>query len=340
MQQAWDALGLARDLAAAEAVELRRSLGEQLPHKHKAVADDLAKIDAAIDALQGVLAHPAPCRFEPDGCNDNECPCRTATRPAAEPPHEFKELRSNWGTSNGSICADCGENFRSQHAARFHTCEVKAATQPAPVVRSIAERGEADQLGLPDEKIRGEAAARCSTNGSANTFLAGARYALKEVGMSKGGDQVWYAQQKGLRSAPLAAPLTITREMAHAASEEWDVWAAENRGTYECFEAVLRAGLCANKTTTVTQPTDEQIAALAWRIGMGPAIVAGADVVGFAHAVLTLQPADQEGLPTLGELQAMNDEQALSIKALRSQIDQMAKQTVAEPVTPAPSRRP
>lgn len=35
----------------------------------------------------------------------------------------------------------------------------------------------------------------------------------------------------------------VTREMAHAAASEWDAWSKDNQGSYECFEACIRAAL-------------------------------------------------------------------------------------------------
>ena len=59
--------------------------------------------------------------------------------------------------------------------------------------------------------------------------------------------------------------------------------------TNRCSYSPCRSGGNPEPTQPQQGPTDEQVTALAWRIGMGPAIVAGSDVVGFARAVLALK---------------------------------------------------
>lgn len=52
------------------------------------------------------------------------------------------------------------------------------------------------------------------------------------------------AYEDGLRDA---RRMRISSEMLQAGAEEFDGWAKENQGTYECLEAVYRAMLTASQ---------------------------------------------------------------------------------------------
>lgn len=52
------------------------------------------------------------------------------------------------------------------------------------------------------------------------------------------------AYEDGLREA---CRVQISSEMLQAGAEEFDGWAKENQGTYECIEAVFRAMLTASQ---------------------------------------------------------------------------------------------
>ena len=149
MQQALDALGLAHDMAAAEAVELRRSLGEQLPHKHKAAADDLAKIDAAATALRAALSAPVA---EPTYTSTQATNCACCGK------HKHTPLRID--AMGGYVCLTCIDQKLGSLLGEFGYAD----PQPTPVAQPLTDEqievvAAATFLAVqdvPDEHVNGK----------------------------------------------------------------------------------------------------------------------------------------------------------------------------------------
>ena len=146
----------------------------------------------------------------------------------------LQALAAQWDERSYELSATLNEAadriaaLEAERNALVHDIEgyVKAASeQAADILRLEAER-DAFKATLHDELDE-------------NLRLRELGGARPDEGMTAFIERV-IAERDALRA--------VTPARTQAMADEWDSWAAENRGTYECFAAVLRAAIDAART--------------------------------------------------------------------------------------------